>query len=345
MVIGIIGASISGLIAGKRLAKAGHDVTVIERNHSLGGKFATKKLDDLYLDYGISQFSARTKTFQAFVEELKSKGVVKKWAEEFNFYDKNGFQEVNPHTSQGVSFTGMHGMQGITDGLSRWVDVLSDVKAGGLTYIGPDRTKKRSWIINLTDISVFECDAVIIAAPAVEANGILQTTQDETPVRRIIRVIDEVRYDGCFSLVASYDKAVPEWKGIECAHSSISWIGNESSKQEGAEKAGLVIRSSAEFFRKNARKDDQTIRQLLLSEASNIIDPWVLQPKSTYLHHWKYFEAKNSINEYFIELEMEDGPLALIGDYLGGNSVENAFLSGYNLAEYWINKYSTVAVK
>lgn len=343
MVIGIIGASISGLIAGQRLAKAGHDVTVIERNYLLGGKFATKKMGNLYLDYGISHFSAAEEKNRNFVNGLQEQGVVRQWADGFNFYDAGKLHEMNPHSARQPYFTGTKGMQSIVQNLSRWVDLIPGVGAGGLTYIGPDRTKKRSWVINLSDFSVFECDAVIIAAPAVEAYGILQTAQDETPVRQINSVIDEVRYDSCFSLLATYDHPAPEWKGIECRNPVIDWIGNESSKV-GAETGALQIRSSADFYRKHVQKGDKKIQQLLLDAASTIIGTEVLQPETTYLHRWTYFKARNPINEYFMELEMKDGPLALIGDYFRGNEVEDAFLSGYNLSEYWINKYSHVAV-
>lgn len=344
MVIGIIGASISGLIAGKRLALAGHDVTVIEKDRSLGGRLATVKLDNLALDYGISHFTANTNTFQEFIDELIEEGIIHEWTDEFHLHDGKELLDENPNLDPQQKYTGIKGLQSVADHLSRWVDVKSKEKAGGLTHIGPDRTRKRSWMINLTDISVFECDAVIIATPAVEAYGILQTAQDKTPARRIIRHIDEVQYDGAISLAVTYDYEVPGWKGIDCEFSSIRWIGNESSKQEGAEKAGLVIRSSGDFYRRHAQSDEETVKDLLLEEASKIIDPWVLQPKSTYMHRWKYFEAQNSINEYFMELEMEEAPLALIGDYLGGTSPESAFVSGYNLAEYWMKKYSEINV-
>ncbi|MDZ7682616.1 MAG: hypothetical protein U5J63_13125 [Fodinibius sp.] len=128
---------------------------------------------------------------------------------------------------------------------------------------------------------------------------------------------------------------------MECDHSSVRWISNESSKQE-AENAALVIQSSHDFFRKHAHTSDEKTQEQLLEAAADIIGPWVLQPQSSYLHRWKYFETRNPIDEYFMELEMEEAPLALIGDYLGGKTLENAFVSGYNLAEYWTKKYSEV---
>jgi len=341
MVIGIIGASISGLIAGKRLADAGHDVTVIEKSRTLGGRLSTVELDDIKLDIGLTHFSAKSNTFGNFVDELISEGRVKEWAEEFSFYDGTEYHEIDPNADPRPQYVAEDGLQAIAQDLSRWVDIKSKEKAGGLTYIGPDRRKKRSWMINLTDISVFECDAVILATPAVEAYGVLQTAQNKTASRRIIRYIDEIHYNGCVSLAATFDHEVPEFNGIECENLSLRWISNESSKR-GTEKAALVLQSTPDFYHKSEGMDAGEISERLLEDASKILGPWVLQPKSTAIRQWKYFETRNPIDEYFMELELEDAPLALIGDYFGGKAFDNAFVSGYNLAEYWIKKYSEV---
>src|SRR5699024_12515920 len=102
------------------------------------------------------------------------------------------------------------------------IDLRPQERAVGLIDVGADRGKKRSLMINLTNINVFECDAVIIASPAPEAYGILQTAQDETPARRIIRQIDDVHYDDRISLAATYGRSTPSWKGIRCEYSSFA---------------------------------------------------------------------------------------------------------------------------
>ncbi|MGM0547055.1 MAG: NAD(P)/FAD-dependent oxidoreductase [Bacteroidota bacterium] len=341
MVIGIIGASISGLIAGKRLADAGHDVTVIEKNRSLGGRLKTIKMNDLKVDVGLTHFDVNTNTFGSFVDTMESEGAVKKWTKEFGLYDGSQRMDVDPNADARQYYVGTKGLQVLATQMSRWVDLKSQEKAGGLTYIGPDRSKKRSWMINLTDVSVFECDAVIIATSAVDAYGIIQTAQNKTATRRIIRHIDEVQYDSCFSLAVTFDHEVPAWEGIECDNSGVQWISNESSKQE-ADYAALVIQSTHEFYRKHYQKSEEQIKELLLDEAADVVGSWARRTALSHLENWKYFKARNPINEYFMELEMVDAPLALIGDYLGGSSLENAFVSGYNLSEYWINKYTEV---
>lgn len=334
----------SGLVAGAKLAKEGHEVTVIEKSRRLGGRMATHKFHGLPMDYGLSHFTIRGSEFKYFVDKLTEEGLVKEWATQFGLFDGIDLHALNPNKDPNTYYCGTEGLQGIAEHLSRWVDIKSEEKAGGLTYIGPDRKRKRSWMINLTDISVFECDAVIIATPAIEAYGILQTAQDETPARRIIRHIDEVRYKSVYSLLAVYERDIPEWKGIDCEQSSVEWIGNESSKQDSAERCGLVIRSNHNFYRQYADASEAEIKNKLLEEAAEIAGSWIRKPEDTFLDGRKYFEAINPIDEFFMELEMEGAPLVLIGDYFGGTSLEDAYLSGYYLAEYWINKYNEIAV-
>ncbi|MDZ7682615.1 MAG: FAD-dependent oxidoreductase [Fodinibius sp.] len=209
MVIGIIGASMSGLIAGKRLADAGHDVTIIEKSRSIGGRLSTVQLDGLNLDIGVTHFEAHTETFSDFIEDYRSQGVLKEWVEEFSLFDGKEIYESDPNADPQPKFVGTDGIQPIADKLGRWVDIESQKQAGGLTYIGPDRGKKRAWMINVTDISVFECDAVILATPAVEAYGLLQTVQNRTPTRRIIRHVDEVHYNSSVSLAVTFEPANP----------------------------------------------------------------------------------------------------------------------------------------
>ncbi|MDX1638617.1 MAG: FAD/NAD(P)-binding protein, partial [Balneolaceae bacterium] len=75
MKIGIIGASLSGLVAGKVLGKAGHDVTIIEKQQTLGGRLTS--FDDgngNIFDYGISHFHANDPDFRKFVTYLEEEG-------------------------------------------------------------------------------------------------------------------------------------------------------------------------------------------------------------------------------------------------------------------------------
>lgn len=334
----------SGLIAGKKLALAGHEVTVIERNRTLGGRLATHQSEDgspLVFDYGVPCFTAETPHFKKFVDELLEQELITPWTDRMGYYDGDQLFDINPNVSAQQYYHSTGGIQKIASYLTRWVDLKPGTKAGGLTHIGADRTKKRSWIINLTDISVFECDAVIIATPAPEAYGILQTAQDETPARRIIRHIDEVNYKSAYTVMAAYEELneLP-WAAVECDDDILSLMVNEQYNKSNVGRSALVLHSTDGFVRQNNRTGPEEIMQLILNRAAAISQSWIAEPRWKDLHLWKYTRPINPIDEYFLELEMKEAPLALIGDYLGGNSLESAFLSGSHLADYWIEKYS-----
>lgn len=341
MKIGIIGASLAGLTAGSELAKAGHEVMVIEKSRSPGGRLASHDTGSGNIfDYGISHLNARKNDFRSLINAMKQQGALAEWTSRFEYYDGTQLHEINPNRSAETYHAAPHGMSAVARKLSRWVDVKSEEKAGGLTYIGSDRTRKRAWMINLTDISVFECDAVIIAAPAPEAYGVLQTAQDETAARRIIRHIDEIEYESSFALMAAFeDRETPGWQAIECADDRVGWIVNESSKRDNTHTS-MVIHSSDAFARTYGEADPEETSQLLLGRSAEVAgEQWLALPDWRALHFWKYSRCINPMDEEFMELEMEEAPLALVGDYLGGATAESAYLSGLKLAEYWIQKY------
>ncbi|MFU8831791.1 MAG: FAD-dependent oxidoreductase [Wenzhouxiangella sp.] len=52
MKVAIIGAGIAGLSAADRLREVGADCTVFEKSRGLGGRMATRRVNDLEFDHG-----------------------------------------------------------------------------------------------------------------------------------------------------------------------------------------------------------------------------------------------------------------------------------------------------
>src|SRR5699024_3013590 len=141
MKIAIIGSSLSGLVAGKKLALAGHEVTLFEQDKRLGGKLATRTTDKGFFDYGTPFIFPENEQLKQLVQELNDAGIVENWAEDFKFYDGMNLYETDPN----IDYNGEHffasekGMDSIVNYFKRWVDVKAPIKAGGLTYIGDHR--------------------------------------------------------------------------------------------------------------------------------------------------------------------------------------------------------------
>lgn len=340
MKIGIIGSSLSGLVAGYKLTKAGHNITLFEQSRKLGDRLVTKKTEQGFFDYGLPFIFPQKQELQTFVDGLVKENKLFKWSNCFHYYDGTQLHDMHPDRDQDADkyYASSNGISTVVKKLRRWLQLESPVRVGGLTHIGAAPSKKRSWMINLTNINVFECDAVIIATDAVNAMAILSTAQDETATRRLSRYIDEVSYQPRFSLMASFDDEAPAWQGIGCDESKLKWIGNDSSKNPQSKGTQLTIQSSGAYAEKFKEADKQTVIDDMLAEASEIIGK-ELNSNETYLHFWNFYKPKKVLDNYFMELEMKEAPLALVGDYFEEWSVDAAYLSGLYLAEYWINKF------
>lgn len=333
----------AGLTAGRILAREGHEVTVFEKSRGYGGRMATRytgKNLESKMDHGISYFDIKSDEFRDFADELLDEDLIQKWGINFAAYSGDRILESSPNLPSGPFYSSTKGMNEIGKYLSRWVDIRTETKVGGLTYFGTNRSKKRSWMVNLTSSETFEADAVIIALPAPQAYGILAMARDETNTLKIIRQIDEVVYRPAYSLMAGYGTTdIPEWQGVICKNSILDFISNESQKRDSQE-CSMVLHASESFTREHRNSDEETATKLMLGELAEITGGWAASPEWHQLHFWRYSRAKKVINEPYLELEDPDAPLALIGDYLKGNTLDDAYCSAYKLANDWVEKFN-----
>lgn len=347
MIIGVIGAGIAGLTAARKLALAGHEVTVFDKSKGFGGRMATRYAGEqleIKIDHGTPCFTARSEEFRQFVDELRGKGLADVWADHFNFHTGEMMLEKHPDIPVEPHYFVKDGMNRIGGYLSRWVDAKLSCKVNGFTYLGDSDHKKRNWMINFADFSVMEADAVIVATPAPQAYGLIENAQDETPFKRIIRDIDTISYDACYSLMINLgNRPVPEWKVIRCNQGPIRWISNESSKRSNNGNTVIVVQSNAAFASANIKSGESEVTSALLKGLKDIAGIDAARPVWTQLHFWKYRNPRNVMPGHFVEPTDHPAPAALVGDYFGEvGGVEAAYLSGFKLAEHWLDKYPVV---
>lgn len=342
MIIAVIGAGISGLTAGSLLAKAGHHITVFEKSNGFGGRLSTRyagEAHDVKLDHGAPYLAAGGAEYTAWLDSMIQAGVLAEWTDHVAFHDGEQFYAEHPNRERERMVIAPRGMNSLGQHLGRYVDVVQNKRASGVTLVAPGKKHKRSWVVNFEDSGVFEADAVIVATPAPQAQGIIQTSQDEWGIKFLIRQLSDVVYESAFTLMAGYgDRAIPDWKAISCQNDILTFVSNERSKRPDSPETTLVVQSSASFAQAMADADPQEARKKMVSALSEVAGSWSGFPVWTQSHFWRYYRCVTPIEGMsFLELENSNALLGIVGDYIGGTTVESAYLSGKRLAEHWID--------
>ena len=68
MKIVVVGAGFSGLTAARHIVAAGHEVVVLDKGRSSGGRCATRRIGAAVVDHGAQFFTARSYEFTAQVQ-------------------------------------------------------------------------------------------------------------------------------------------------------------------------------------------------------------------------------------------------------------------------------------
>ena len=124
----VVGAGISGLLAARELRAAGWRVVVLDKGSEVGGRLATRRVENGTFDHGAQFFTVRNERFGRLVEGWLGEGIVGEWSR--GFADAEGKQNEDGHPR----YNGSRGMSSVADHLARGLDVRTgervvDVKA------------------------------------------------------------------------------------------------------------------------------------------------------------------------------------------------------------------------
>ncbi len=179
----VVGAGLSGLVAGCELHDAGVEVTLVDKGRSVGGRLATRRIGTARLDHGAQFFTVRTPAFQRRVDDWIERDVVRVWSHGF----ADGLAEGSADPSDGavgdgypryVATAGMNSLaKDLADGLA--IETSTMVFAVRLA----DESADHRWDVVIDDGTVRPADAVIFTSPLPQTFSMLVDmiwSEDET---------------------------------------------------------------------------------------------------------------------------------------------------------------------
>jgi renalase len=327
MQVVVIGAGLSGLICGQQLARQGINVTILEKSGGVGGRMATRRLQDTHIDHGAQYISPRNPDFVRFIAKLEGIGLVQPWTDRIYQLTPTGLQPPTPEEIY-PRFACPDGMTAIAKHLATDLNVQLKTRVVGASYDIPSA----QWQLTTDLGSQIYADAIVCAIPAPQFLAIFAQALGE--LTDLIEAIAAVKFYPNVTVMAGYSadlQVPPEWQAIRCIDNSIlSWIGCNSSKQvpnSGAQTT-FVFQSTGAFAEQYLDETNlEPQGRTLLAEVGKLLDPSLGEPLWWQVHRWRYSIPQEVLGAACLATRLPL-PLVCAGDWCAGNNIEAAYLSG-----------------
>ena len=338
--IAIVGAGIAGLACARTLAQAGQLVTVFEASDAPGGRVTTYESPFGGFDSGAQYFTVRDDRF-ARALEATIPGLARRWsANAVRVLDAGGrVVEASPPGRDAHWVT----TPTMTELPRRWALPLQTSDQLHLntrvTQLQRDALNPAAWQLHTESSDggqqVFGgFDTVLLALPPSNSRALLSRVKQTA---HLVKGLEAVEVAPCWTLMIAFPNAAqpglqtlgPQWNAARSTHHRVAWLARESSKPGREPIERWTVQASPAWSREHENEDEpRAIAKLLkaFAEVTGIraAPAWA---KAVLWHEAKTTAPLGHSSVWDAQLR-----LGLAGDWCLGARMEDAFVSGLELA-------------
>lgn len=324
----VVGAGIAGLTCARRLHQAGYQVLVLEKSRGLGGRMATRRLDQQPVDHGCRFLAGQTPLMTQLIEQLRPTGQIVPWQANCYQLEARGNRQLQPPQ---VRWIAPQGMSAIARPLAADLTIQRQTR---VTTLVPTSA---AWQVQLEAGEPAAARAVVLAVPAPQAEAMLHLTTAE--LEPTVSKLAQVKFEASLTVLAGYRSApvlapadAAGWMVYGNAESPFAWVGLDSSKRPSAAQSVVVVQSSDRFAQPWLETYELAqAGQLLLAQTSDLIGVQLSSPAWQQQHRWRYAIAR-SIGSGEPIYTQQPLPLACCGDWCSGQGIDAALTAGWAAA-------------
>lgn len=311
----VIGGGISGLIVATILQRNNIKVTVLDKGRGIGGRLATRRIQDGVFDYGAQYFSVSNPQFQKWVDEWIEAGIVTQWCEKFA-------SEDNPKPR----YRGVISNRDIAKYLARDLDAYTSTKVTELNY------HHSQWWVKTEAGDRFSGDLLVMTSPVPQTLTLLDSSNIAIP-SAIKTALEQITYYKCIAALAllSQPSTIPSPGGIQLDNEPLVWIGDNYQKGISPNYA-VTLHATPQFSEIHYSCDDETIAKLLFDAASDWLNDSVIEYQ---IHRWRYSLVRTFYHQPYCALPQLS--LVIAGDAFVAPKIEGAVTSAIAASNYILN--------
>lgn len=335
----VIGAGMSGIACARTLVQAGHRVTVFEKSAGPGGRMATRRSTFGTFDHGAQYFTVRDARFAQALETVP--GLCKPWsANTVRVLDEHGRVAAAGLPAREAHWVPKPDMNAL---LRAWAKPLLESQSieveTRVTRVERDALNAKHWQLHTVGAEdsqhVFSgFDGVMLALPAPQAQALLQTVK---PAAAMAKQLGKVKIAPCWTLMLAFPQAMqptmsslgPQWNAARSTHHRIAWLARESSKPGRGAIERWTVQASAAWSAEHLQDSAGRIQDKLIKAFSEVTGIRA-EPAHIDTQRWLYAQTTKPLGKSHL-WDAKSG-IGTCGDWCIGHRVEDAFVSGLELA-------------
>ncbi len=314
--VGIIGAGLSGLMAGRVLQDRGLHVTLFDKGRRPGGRANTREHGPFLFDHGAQFFTVRDPLIRPFLDSWLREGVVTEWKSSLVRIQGKEVEAARDSTR----YVGVPGMIALAEHLAQHLDVRVNHPVERL------RKMEGGWALHTADPTHHDLfDIVIVAVPAPQAVPLL------APAPRIQDQARGVEMAPCWAGMYVFAQPLDlAFDGAFLSGQALSWVARDSSKPGRPDAESWVLHAGPEWTRDHWDRDREEVAEALAQEFGEIFGP-LPEVVFSRAHRWAYALASDPTpGGALYDAERQIGAC---GDWCQGGRMEGALVSGMAVAD------------
>lgn len=317
----IVGAGVSGLVAGQQLYRKNIPTILLDKGSSVGGRMATRRVgENGVADHGAQFFTTRTPEFQEQVEQWMTLGLVSVWGHGWS--DGSVKRTANDGHPRYINSLGMNTLAQM---MAQGLDVRVNIEVSVVEWNG------KNWVVSYGDGAVLTAAHLILTAPVPQSLNLLDKGHVELSDSDR-SALEKIEYGPCLCGIYTVNGEVnlPEPGAVQDFTKTVYWIAD--NKRKGISKERVITMHAEARFSKQHYDDPETDALKVFDEA---LAPYLGSGATIterQLKKWRYSIPIITYPHDF--LKAEGLPLTFVGDAFGGRGrVEGAYISGLKAGE------------
>jgi predicted NAD/FAD-dependent oxidoreductase len=328
----VIGAGMAGIACARTLMQAGHEVTVFEKSRGAGGRMATRRTEFGGFDHGTQYFTVRDARFERALKTAPAQ--VTPWqVNTVRIMDEAGRVVAAAQPEKQTHWVARPGMSSLA---RFWAEPITDIHLQTLvTRIERDRLSPDRWQLQTEGPGASSqvhagFDAVMLALPSMQAAALLRASQ---LLPKVQTQLAKVEVAPCWTLMLAFPQAAgplgPAWHAARSTHHRIAWLAREASKPGREAIERWTVQASPQWSQRHLEDDDERVKAKLLRAFTEVTGIRA-EPGHAQVHRWRYAQTTQALGRSHL-WDNRSG-IGLCGDWCLGRRVEDAFVSGLELA-------------